>query len=258
MIIKSPKPKAKNRLKIVNLNIWGGIVRNPLLKFIEQYKDYDIFCLQEVYKDAQHKISTDDKIVSLNIFSEINALLPNHIGYFRSLVGEIFGMAIFINKKIKVLGEGELDIHINPNYTGRGPTHPRKLQWIRIKLNGKIYTVLNIHGLWNGMGKNDSPERILQSNIIRAFMDSLDTPIILCGDLNLRPDTESMRIIEKDMDNLVTIHNIKSTRTSYYDKPERFADYVLTSPSIKVLNFVVLPDEVSDHSIMLLEVEVEE
>ncbi|MDF2964702.1 MAG: hypothetical protein K0Q51_90 [Rickettsiaceae bacterium] len=256
MVQERASLKAHNSLKIINLNIWGGIVRAPLLAFIEMSRDVDIFCLQEVYRDAPQKISTDEHEVSLNIFSEINTLLPNHEGYFRSLVGESFGMAIFISKEIKVLGEGEVDIYHNPTYKGRGPTHSRKLQWMKIDLNEKLYTVLNIHGLWNGQGKTDSPERILQSNIIRAFMDGLDTPIILCGDLNLRPDTESMRIIEKDMENLVTIHNIKSTRTSYYDKPERFADYILTSPSIKVLNFVVLPDEVSDHSIMLLEIEL--
>ena len=44
-------------MKIITLNTWSGVVLEPLLKFFEQYKEVDIFCLQEIYKDA---IGKDD------------------------------------------------------------------------------------------------------------------------------------------------------------------------------------------------------
>ena len=78
---------------------------------------------------------------------------------------------------------------------------------------------------------------------------------MLCGDFNLRPDTESIRMIEKEMINLVTKHNVTSTRTSLYKKTERFADFVFLSHNVKEIDFKVLPDEVSDHSPLFVEFE---
>lgn len=241
-------------MKLITLNIWGGHVREPLLKFINHYSDVDIFCLQEVYHNAPNRISTDEREVSLNIFSELHDRLPNHTAFFRPVVENVFGIGMFVKKDIEVLGEGDVEIYYNPDYSGRGPKHHRNLQWLKYKMNNKIYSVVNVHGLWNGMGKTDTDERLAQSQKIRNFMDSLDIPKILCGDLNLKPDTESLKIIEDGMTNQITENHVKSTRSSlFYPKAERHADYILTSKDIIVHDFKVLPDEVSDHLPLLIE-----
>lgn len=240
-------------MKLITLNIWGGHVRDPLLKFIESQSDVDIFCLQEVYKNAPAKISSEERKVSLNIFSELQDLLPEHNAFFRPVVENVFGIGTFVKKSLDILGEGDVHIHVNPNYPGRGPTHSRNLQWLECRINKQIYSIMNVHALWNGMGKKDSPERISQSKRIREFMSTIKTPKILCGDFNLRPDTESLKLIEKDMVNHVQLNNITSTRTSFYPKPERYADYIFTSPEINVTRFEVLKDEVSDHAPLFIE-----
>jgi endonuclease/exonuclease/phosphatase family metal-dependent hydrolase len=113
---------------------------------------------------------------------------------------------------------------------------------------------MNVHGLWNGKGKDDAPERIIQSNIIRQFIDKVGGEKILCGDFNLNPETESIKILEKDMRNLVKDYAVTSTRTSLYKKPGKFADYIFTSRGINIKDFKVLPEEVSDHSALVLEI----
>lgn len=240
-------------MQLITLNIWGGHINEPLLKFIAQYKDVDIFCFQEVYHNAQRKISTEDREHNLNIFSEIQYQLPNHKSFFRPVVDSIYGIGLFVKKNIDVLGEGEIIIHDNPDYPGSGPTHSRNLQWLECHINKRIYSILNVHGLWNGQGKIDSPDRITQSQRIKEFMDTINVPKILCGDFNLKPDTESMRILEAGMNNLIKIHNIKSTRTNLYPKEEKFADYILTSPAITINHFEVMQNEVSDHSPLFLD-----
>jgi endonuclease/exonuclease/phosphatase family metal-dependent hydrolase len=240
-------------MKLITLNIWGGHVRQPLLDFIKDQHDTDIFCFQEVYHNATDKISSEDRIVSLSIFSELHELLPDHNAYFRPAVRNVYGLGTFIRKDINVLNEGDINIHTNPKYTGCGPAHSRNMQWLKCSMNKETYSILNVHGLWNGMGKTDTPERMAQSQRIKDFMDTLKTPKILCGDFNLRPDTESLRLLEKDMKNHVKLNKIKSTRTSLYPKTEKYADYIFTSPEIKVKRFEVLKDEVSDHSPLLLE-----
>lgn len=235
-------------MKLITLNIWGGHVRDPLLAFINSYKDIDIFCFQEVYRDAKEKISTEDRNVSLNIFTELQALLPDHNAFFRPVVNDIYGVGMFVKKHIEVLGEGDVCIHENHTYIGRGPSHSRNLQWLECHVNNHVYSISNIHGLWNGMGKTDTPARIAQSLRIRDFINTIQVPKIVCGDFNLRPDTESLKIIEDGMNNLIKMYKVSSTRTSLYSKQEKFADYILTSPEIAINEFTVLKDEVSDHS----------
>ncbi|MBX3710028.1 MAG: endonuclease/exonuclease/phosphatase family protein [Gammaproteobacteria bacterium] len=242
-------------MKLITLNIWGGHVQTPLLEFIKRHQEIDIFCLQEVYHNASEKISDEDRKVCLNVFSEIQSLLLDHEGFFRPVVEKVYGISMFIRKNIEILREGEIQIYDNPNYHGRGPTHSRNLQWVECRINRKIYFIVNIHGLWNGKGKKDSPERIAQSRRIKEFVDTIDTPKILCGDFNLRPDTESIKILEKEMRNLIKTYNIQSTRTNLYPKEEKFADYIFTSSGVTVNNFAVLKDEVSDHSPLLLDFE---
>lgn len=242
-------------MKLITLNIWGGHVGEPLMNFVQSHRAVDIFCFQEVYHNAPHKISNEDRPVNLNVFSELQQLLPDHVGFFRPAVDNIYGIGAFVKKNIDILNEGEISIHENPIYSGKGPAHSRNLQWLKCRLDQQVYTILNVHGLWNGMGKSDSPERILQSKRIKQFMETIETPKILCGDLNLKPDTESMKILEHGMTNLIKTYNVTSTRTSYYPKEERFADYILISPGIIFKEFAVLQEEVSDHSPLFLDFE---
>ena len=161
-------------MQLMTLNIWGGGIRGPLLEFIAAYQDVDIFCFQEVYHNAERRVSTDvDNPVSLQIFSELQALLPNHNGFFTPVVRDNYGICTFVKKTIDVIREGDILIHENPHYAGSGPTHSRKLQWLECHTADQTYMILNVHGLWNGSGKTDAPERIAQSQKIKEFMNTV-------------------------------------------------------------------------------------
>lgn len=240
-------------MKLITLNIWGGHISDPLLEFINSHRDVDIFCLQEVYNNAKQKLSTDGKKVILDIFEQLQALLPEHRGFFRPVVNDTYGIAMFVKNSIEVSEESEICIHPNPDYPGFGPTHPRNLQWIKCQIDGQPHYIMNVHGLWNGKGKKDCPERIAQSQRICEFIDRLDAPQILCGDFNLRPDTESLQMIAKGLKDLIQLHKVESTRTSLYDKEEKFADYIFTSHKIPINRFEVLADVVSDHAPLFLD-----
>lgn len=245
----SEMPKNSRReLTLISLNIWGGNLLDPLLKFIKKNKATDIFCFQEVYSNAGERISTDyENPVCLDIQQKIKKILPDHRTYFKSVVNGIYGISIFVHKDLEVIGEGEHEIHSVRDYSGRGPTHSRILQWLKILNGHKIITVVNLHGLWNGKGKKDSPNRILQSEKIKTFVDSLNTPFVLCGDFNLSPNTESFDIISSGKQDLISLNNVKSTRSDFYKKPEKFADYIFLSNDLKALDFQVLSDQISDH-----------
>ena len=58
------------------------------------------------------------------------------------------------------------------------------------------------------------------------------------------------------MQNCISQYNITSTRTSYYTKEEKYADYMLLSNELKINKFEVFTDVVSDHAPLFLDFEV--
>lgn len=241
-------------MKLISLNLWGGRIYGPLVNFLkEQSKEVDIFCFQEIYHNATDKMSDEVRNPRLKLFTELQELLPEYNAFFRPAIKDVYGVGIFVKKNIAILEEGEIMIHNNPNYSGHGGAHSRNLEWMRIQYERKVYSILNVYGLWNGMGKTDTENRILQSQRIKGFMSTMNKPLILCGDFNLHPETESLKMLEEDMINLVKKNEIKSTRSHFYTKDEKFADYVFVSSDVKVVEFKVLEEPVSDHLPLLLE-----
>jgi endonuclease/exonuclease/phosphatase family metal-dependent hydrolase len=246
-------------MKIITLNTWGARVKEPFVQFIKNHKDIDIFCFQEVYDKSKEILGKEFPDSNHNLFTELSELLPEHNGFFRPVLKDIYGVAQFVSKKYKVLEEGEILIHArNQEGTVHDGHHDRNMQWVKFEHEGRVLTIMNVHGLWNGKGKDDVPEKIRQSEVIRKFMDTIKEPKILCGDFNLNPETDGIKILEKGMRNLIKDYSVSSTRTSiYFTKPgktEKFADYIFTSPDIVVKDFRVLPDEVSDHAALYLEI----
>jgi endonuclease/exonuclease/phosphatase family metal-dependent hydrolase len=241
-------------MKLITLNTWGGRVGEPFIEFIKKYKDIDIFCFQEIYENAEEIMSAAYPGDSFDQFSDLSVLLHEHVGFFRPVLRGVYGLAVFIKKDFLLLEEGEVFIHYSESDAVTDGHHSRNLQWIKLKHDEKVFTVINVHGLWNGKGKDDTPERIAQSNIIRKFMDNAEGRIILCGDFNLNPTTQSIKIVEEGMRNLIKDYSINSTRTSFYEKPGKYADYIFISPDIEIRDFKVLPDEVSDHAALFLEI----
>jgi endonuclease/exonuclease/phosphatase family metal-dependent hydrolase len=243
-------------MKIISLNTWSGVLLASLLDFFQNHKDTDVFCLQEIYKDAVGKESGEHPTLDmrLTIFEQIEEVLADtHTGYFHPCNKDFYGQATFVKKGITVDEEGAVFIFQNDAPSKRG-LHSRNMQYIRVQHAGKPIIIANVHGLWNGMGKTDTEDRLEQSRRIRNFIKGRQEQIIVVGDFNLNPHTESIAIAGEGLRNLITEYGITSTRTSHYDKPGKFADYALVSPDIEVLDFKVLPDEVSDHAALELKI----
>ena len=247
-------------MKLISLNVWGGTVGKPLLDFFAKYKDVDVFLLQEVYHHGTEKTVWREENQRAELFDEISEPLPDHEGYFAPAEADEWGLASFVKKEIPVQEVGDMFVHRWKNaLEGRdGTTIGKNFQYLKIpksKAHNEC-TLINFHGLWNGKGKTDTEDRLEQSRKVRKFMDELNGKrTILCGDFNLLPDTESLAILEKGMRNLIKEHGITSTRSHYYKKEIKFADYALVSPDINVKHFEVLQDPISDHLPLFLEFE---
>lgn len=243
-------------MKLICLNTWGGQLKNELRDFIvKQTEDTDIFCLQEVFNRAtstREDLGHFDK----NGYETLVKLLPDYNEYYAPVQTNEGGLAIFVKSNIKVDRVSELFVYrqFDSMVNDDSETLGRNIQAVSFNKDGQSYTVINFHGLWNVCGKTDTPDRLEQSRKIKEFIKAEAIGrVVLCGDFNLEPDTKSIAIVEKGMRNLIKENNIISTRSSYYKKSEKFADYVIVSKDLNVIRFEVLQDIVSDHLPLLLE-----
>ncbi len=251
-------------MKIISLNTWGGRAgKDELLSFFKKHNgSIDIFCLQEIWSAPYEHLEVaggrpieHDTILVYGL-QEISSILKDYVAYFRPHHLENYGLLTLVHTKHHVIAEGEVFVHKYKEYVPVGDigNHARNIQYVTIDDEGKNLTIINFHGLWNGMGKTDSDDRLLQSNNILTFTKALTNDYVLIGDFNLLPNTKSISLLEESgMRNLVKEYEITSTRTSYYKKQDTFADYALVSKGVIVNDFKVLPDEVSDHSPLYLD-----
>ncbi len=250
-------------MKLISLNIWGGRAGfGRLLKFFSDNKDADIFCLQEVWNGGEEIMikrvdrGNDAFIVPRNLIS-IASILSDFNYYFHPQVKNYYGLTVFVKKTLAIKQIGELFVHKDRELVGpRFGAHGRNIQYIVIETNNRLRTIINFHGLWTGDGKDDNNDRLVQSNNIINFLKTQSNPIVLVGDFNLLPETESIKKFEIfGMRNLIREGGFVSTRTKLYTKEHRFADYAFVTKDITIKNFTVMPDEVSDHSPLYLEFE---
>lgn len=256
-------------MKLISLNIWGGKAFEPLLEFIKEHvSDTDIFCLQEVFQSSSGvEISHG---AHMNILEDIKQLLPDFDVFFGWAQDNFdnegpvdfevtTGLATFVRRPVKVLSSENIFIYGKKNGTNlEDPTTmPANMLCTKIQASEREYMVCNIHAYAYPGHKLDTPERIEQSQKIVDFLNKQTLPKILSGDLNLMPGVESMKMLEKNMENLITTFNVARTRSAlspYYgtDDEQKFADYTLASPDIKVVDFKVPNAPISDHLPMIL------
>ncbi len=257
-------------MKVITLNTWGGRAGGEkLLSFFEWHKDdTDIFCLQEIWSAPYEHLdgslaggmAIDHEKIMVYAKQEISAAMTDYEVYFHPHHLDSYGLMMLVKKGIKVLSDGDVFVHKYRGYVPVGDVgrHARNIQYVTIKNQDQPITIINFHGLWNGKGKSDSPDRIIQSDNIVQFSQTLNNPFILCGDFNLSPNSQSLKkFTYAGLRNLIQDYGVTSTRTNYYTKAEKYADYVFVSEGISVINFQVLEDQVSDHSPLLLEFDIE-
>ncbi|QBY01449.1 endonuclease/exonuclease/phosphatase family protein [Rhodophyticola sp. CCM32] len=269
-------------MRFISLNAWGGQVWSALKPWMPAMAP-DILCLQEVTRapvPSPDWLRYVDPYRALDqradLFGDISALLPDHQSAFAPAtrgslqdkagqnVASEHGQAVWVAPHLAVTEQWQGFIHgrFRPDGWGAEPVS-RTMQILRIcdpKTGGQVVCA-HFHGLRDPSGKGDTPARAAQAKAVcaalRAFL-APGEPLILAGDFNLLPDSASFaEFAALGLTDLVTTRGFTDTRTSLYPKPQRFADYLLVTPEVRVAEFDLpaLP-EMSDHRPMILDFDV--
>ncbi len=258
-------------MKLISLNTWSGKYFEALIDFIKKHQDTDIFCFQEIF-DTTSKIKTY-KDLRANLLSEIKNILPDfNFFYFPALFDYdnnaikvnfnlSFGLAIFVKKIISV--DYHQNYFIYKSKASKGLLRdfsnlPIPLQVISFHAKDKKFLIFNFHGTPFPPPKTDTPNRINQSKYIKKILNFFYGAKILVGDFNLLPQTQSIKLLDNVMQNLIKKYKIERTRSrisSFWGREDfqKFADYTFVSKEVNVKNFTVPDVEISDHLPMILQ-----
>lgn len=266
-------------LRLICLNAWGGRVHEPLVQYLEA-ADPDVLCLQEVthvagsgggwltFREGDFKLPQ-----RASLLEDVTAILRGHHAFFapaargplydgdREVASE-WGLATFVRQGLPVIGQVQGFIHGDFPVSGFGEhPRPRNAHGIRIFRGntGSAVTIVQMHGLRDLAGKGDTPARLAQAHALASLIGKVRQPgdgLVVCGDFNLLPDSETFAILGRlGLTDLVTTRGFTDTRTSWYPKEGRYADYLLVTPQVRIEKFeVVAEPEVSDHRTLLLEI----
>jgi len=222
-------------MRIIFLNTWGGKCKEGLSSFLkEQATRTDAFCFQEFWDDMpalSREVLTD--------FVEIDfQKQPMH-------------EAIYVRKNMSI--SAAVPILKKDALKGSGG-------YVCVRHGDNDLYICNVHG-WPYPGdKRDDEHRLKQSAEVVASLKEKSGLKIIGGDFNLLPETESVRMFaENDYRNLIEEFNIQTTRNRLawdkYPSKQFFADYVFTSPDVKVRDFSVPALEISDHLPLIVEID---
>lgn len=248
---------------------------NDLYKFLIQQQP-DIVCLQEVANSSDPLVNQDylskktvdqaTKKLKYSFFSPTWQIRGFHQKNFHQKENFDFDFGGFVrsgnyiksrfkfskkasifvgqNTKIKVL-----DWSIWPK------NQSKAVQVVDIELPDlKKIRILNYHGIWT-KEKIGNEETLQACQKINQLAKEVNYPVIIVGDFNLFPDSESMKVF-KDFTSLVDTHNIQTTRPKSNELSHlkrNVVDFILVSKGIKVNSFTVLDSDVSDHLPLILD-----
>ena len=249
-----------HEIRLICLNAWGGRLVEPLLAYLRAQRDAaDVIALQEVFDGADPKserhgvdrYAGTDLPVVLDLFPRCSAELRGFHAFLSepySSLGE--RLAVFTRADLAVGETGQSEIHSEIRQEAFGTPFRTHViaQHVQLSVGKSRVRVINTHGLWIGGSKGDTPERIRQSESLRTLIEGFGEPTVLCGDLNLLPDTESIHILERGLRNLVVESRIPRTRSEMAPRSKgEFADYVFVTRDLMVSSFEAVDILVSDH-----------
>lgn len=196
--------------------------------------DADVVCLQEVHRRLPQSRYQDQP----RLLSERLAMKGYFLPSYRLGVGA-FGSVILTNLPVRAHRR-----HSLPNAWERRSLiflfERRSLLSAEIEVDGRTVVVMSSHFSLNGFDRMKSVERV------KDLIGDATGPVVLCGDLNARPESEEMQFLSGEC-GLMDAGRGDAVPTYPSGKPHARIDYVWHSAEIICAGLRVMGSLASDH-----------
>jgi len=240
-------------MKLLQLNAWTLRLSSSVVELINQEAP-DVVALQEIPE-------SDKQLGFFPTLSEFMDKARFHHSYFspvysfRYMLGKVdFGNAIISNlplhDKYTVFTNSEYDADFSleeSSYNIRNFQHI-----VSENEDGKQFHLINHHGYHIAQHKRGDDFTLKACQQIFEYARTLEGPVIITGDFNLEPGSESLAVFEPLFRNLSTEFGLKTTRNTLTHKTE-VCDYIFVNEAIVVNDFYASPVVASDHQGLILD-----
>lgn len=244
-------------MKLVQLNTWSCKLPSEIVRFFDE-ENPDIACLQEVVTstDGGKIVDTIGGILNKHDFEHVyNTPLVefNFMHHTATRGNMITSKRAFLEKnEIWTLGEFTRDF----DYVDSGGYNvARNIAHTAMETEKGIVHILTLHGYHVKEHKNGNDETMRACRELVEYASSLKGPIIITGDFNLSPTSESIQFVNSFFRNLAIEAGLETTRNHLTEKTE-VCDYIFVNDKIKVNEFYVSDIIASDHAGLVLDFDI--
>lgn len=244
---------------ILQLNVWMGKIEGNLRRFFRN-NNFDVICLQEVMcsTDAERhlaKLCFDASQIIDASGMPYSFFSPNWRSKMANGHLEVGNMILSRAPFLSQHSEFVHGQYVPDMILGSAPA-PRNNLNVQIVNLANGLTVVNHHGLWrpDPMGDQESVTTFSKlAKIIQPY--AVSGPLVLCGDLNLVHEAPAMRELDFLTD-LTEVYEVRNTLSGLKFDGEVACDHIMTNKKVKVNNFVVHNDIISDHLAVSAKIEL--
>jgi endonuclease/exonuclease/phosphatase family metal-dependent hydrolase len=244
------------RVKILQWNIWGHEKVENTLKLVKKINP-DILCFQELMIGSAYNDKKDvAKIISEKTNFECNFALAHKANDD----GRVLGNGIFSRYKIANSPNFFIADPKNSNdYSFQG----RSCAVSEIKIrNNRSITIATAHSSYNNRFIENEAKLDEIKRLVNFFKKNTNR-LVFTGDLNIAPNSELIRQIEKYMVHCGPDYKESTWTTKPFsykgfeeDKLRWRLDYAFATKDIKVIDSKIIKTKYSDHLPILIEIEV--
>lgn len=247
------------KLKVISFNLWcGGRLFHRALNFLQQEKA-DIMLLQEAYDG--HGENLGERFRTVELFQQA---FPEYSTHFAPMFLDNRGPEGLIeNGQLTLskfpLSEGRTTyfdvpyMEVDHDATTDFTQFPAGIGVTYANTDGRRVKLINNHGPVNFNGTEDDERRLNMRDVLLQEITS-EGPVILAGDFNMQPQTQTIGAINLQLQNVFENKNLTTTFNLEQKDIVNFpgfatavVDMMFITPDFKVINTECPQISASDH-----------
>ena len=249
------------KIKVLQRNVWFRERAENLLQVMKKLNP-DIICCQEITQGSWFNDKRDvAQFIAQELWYNYYFSRAHKYEYPHTPLWErnFWWNAIFTRFTIKESFDFAL---INPDDSPDHPYERRTCAVAKVQAWEKVLTIATAHKSYSSRFSEDQDKIEETQKLVHFFGENEN--IIFTWDLNLTPETESIKMIEEELQNCWPDYN-QSTRTTkpfsfmWFEENElnRRLDYIFASKNFKVISSEIISTNYSDHLPILVECEID-
>lgn len=214
-----PSPGEEVFVKVMTYNIWGarsgGIPELESIADVIKRHNPDLVSLQEVDKNTRRNERLGDIAKQLGELAGMEHYFVKAMDHD----GGEYGDAVL--SKLPIKERKGYNLGVTPELGGE----PRSVARVTVEKEDKEFYFIATH--FDHLG--NEANRLKQARDLVNILKTYDKPVIVAGDLNATPESETMRILQEHLV-LGCLNNTCSQYTFSTSNPNRVIDYILYAP----------------------------